>query len=611
MPKTAASAPPGAPANSAASGSAFRRGWLSLNFKFSAATGGLLLALLVIVSLVVNQELRNSLTREVGERASTVARNLAGKLVEPIVAPNGPDELPLLKSLKDSLEEAPPPAPADQDLLNRIVSDLKASFNPASEIKNEGIQQIIVTVFPLQAGAANQYYSWDATSGPSQDPDHKTVQLPQTSPPNPEAGDPFPTALVDGRQAYEILVPIASSTGGGDSAGLASAPGAAPGASAAESGTASAASVTPPASAALPSASGLSPAASAAGVSASAAALPGAAAAAAQGGDAGQGAKKLGEVRLYFRRDVIVDAVRVATTRLVAVMLVSFLAGLFLLWLVVRFLFRPVGHLVRGVNAVAAGDFGVQLAIRRHDELGDLVEAYNGMAKSLAEKEAVQEALAKYTSKDLVNQMLSDKAKLDLGGQKVHATILFSVVRGVHALSQTMAAEEYVALINEYLEVETDAIMRNAGSIDKFIGDEVMAVWLIPRESGDDKKREMAFQAVKAAIEVQQSVEKLNADRVRRGEQPFLVSIGINNGEVVSGNMGSSVKMDYTVLGSNVNLAARLGLIAAQGGQTILSESVHALVADRFKIDRLAPVQLKGIKEPVPLYWPRQILPRS
>ena len=81
MPKTAASAPPGAPANSAASGSAFRRGWLSLNFKFSAATGGLLLALLVIVSLVVNQELRNSLTREVGERASTVARNLAGKLV--------------------------------------------------------------------------------------------------------------------------------------------------------------------------------------------------------------------------------------------------------------------------------------------------------------------------------------------------------------------------------------------------------------------------------------------------------------------------------------------------------------------------------------------------
>ena len=80
----------------------------------------------------------------------------------------------------------------------------------------------------------------------------------------------------------------------------------------------------------------------------------------------------------------------------------------------------------------------------------------------------------------------------------------------------------------------------------------------------------------------------------------------INNGEVVSGNMGSSVKMDFTVLGGNVNLAARLGLVAAQGGQTIISHAVYSLVADRFKIDKLAPVQLKGIKEPVPLYWPRQ-----
>jgi class 3 adenylate cyclase len=109
-------------------------------------------------------------------------------------------------------------------------------------------------------------------------------------------------------------------------------------------------------------------------------------------------------------------------------------------------------------------------------------------------------------------------------------------------------------------------------------------------------------------VEVQQAIEKLNAERVARGDQPFLVSIGINNGDVVSGNMGSSVKMDYTVLGGSVNLAARLGLVAAQGGQTIISHSIYDQVADRFKIDKLAPMQLKGIKEPVPLYWPRKVL---
>ena len=165
-----------------------------------------------------------------------------------------------------------------------------------------------------------------------------------------------------------------------------------------------------------------------------------------------------------------------------------------------------------------------------------------------------------------------------------------------------------MGLINEYLEVETEAIMHNGGSIDKFIGDEVMAVWGLSGPDTPENRVKTAEQAVRAGVEVQAAIEKLNSDRVKRGEQPFLVSIGINNGEVVSGNMGSSVKMDYTVLGGNVNLAARLGLVAAQGGQTIISQSVFELVQAKFKIDRLAPMQLKGIKEPVPLYWPRKAL---
>jgi class 3 adenylate cyclase len=321
------------------------------------------------------------------------------------------------------------------------------------------------------------------------------------------------------------------------------------------------------------------------------------------------GVKQVGLVHLYLRQDIISDAVRTATTRMVAVMLLSLVLGVLGLWLVVRVLMGPIKHLVRGVNAVAKGDFGVQLAIRRGDELGDLVESYNGMARSLREKEAVQEALAKYTSKDLVNQMLSDKAQLELGGQRVFATILFSVVRGMHALSASMPAEEYVGLINEYLEVETEAIMRNGGSIDKFIGDEVMAVWGLGGTDSPAARIHAAEQAVKAGIEAQAAVEKLNSARVKRGEQPFLISIGINNGEVVSGNMGSSVKMDYTVLGGNVNLAARLGLVAAQAGQTIISQSVYQLVATKFRVDKLAPVPLKGIKDPVPLFWPRQALP--
>jgi class 3 adenylate cyclase len=314
--------------------------------------------------------------------------------------------------------------------------------------------------------------------------------------------------------------------------------------------------------------------------------------------------RMLGSIHLYMRRDVVTNAVRIATTRLVAIMLASLFLGVIALSILVRVLMRPIGHLVSGVNAVAAGDFSKEIKLNPNDELGELVDAYNGMAKSLREKEAVQEALAKYTSKDLVNQMLSDKGKLELGGQRVHATIFFSVVRGLAALAGSMEPEKFVGIMNEYLEIETDIIMRNGGSIDKFIGDEVMALWGL---KGEDVA-EQAYLCVKAGVEIQDAIVSHNAKREGRGEPVFECSAGINTGEVVSGNMGSSVKMDYTVLGGNVNLAARLGLVAAKGGQTIISHATYSQVAERFKIDKLAPMQLKGIKEPVPLYWPRKIV---
>jgi class 3 adenylate cyclase len=496
----------------------FKRGLFSINFKFGGITSLLLLSLLTLVTLIVNAQLRVDLSREVSERARTVARNIAAKAVELLVQK---DDLTLAVLLKDSVEDASvAAASAPGTGVGAFLSDLKASFSTRKEIKNEGVSRIVIIKLPTKddphpgvVDSGSVGASPDASSLPVSAPDARQEE-------------PFPVFKQDGKEVYDVRQPVLVNE------------------------------------------------------------------------------KPLGEVRLYLRKDVITDAVRVATTRLVAVMLLSLALGALGLTIVVRLLMRPVGHLVRGVNAVAAGNFNVHIGIKRDDELGDLVEAYNGMAKSLKEKEAIQEALAKYTSKDLVNQMLTDKSKLEMGGKRVHATIFFSVVRGMHALSQTMSAEDYVGLVNEFLEVKTDAVMRNGGSIDKFIGDEVMALWGL---NGEDPT-EMAFQATKAAVETQDAVAALNKVRIGRGEQPFLVSIGINNGEVVSGNMGSSVKMDYTVLGGNVNLAARLGLVAAQGGQSIISHSVYSLVADRFQIEKLAPMQLKGIKEPVPLYWPRKIV---
>ncbi|HXB97493.1 MAG TPA: adenylate/guanylate cyclase domain-containing protein [bacterium] len=521
--------PKSTPPAQAAAAAQFKRGVFSLNFKFSLFTGGMLAALLVLVTLMVSEQLQRELILEVAERGRAVATNLALKMGDAL---SRNDIVPIVQQTKGSLENSAPADTAELGLAAGILADLTRSMGGAMP-RNEGIERVVVVKYPGNddLDKRNVYFDEDSSG-------HSVLDQPDLVLPHSEqfSGEPFPVASMNGRQFYEITQPVTVVV---------------------ES----------------------------------------------------SGSKQVGEVHLYLRRDIISNAVRTATTRMVAVMLVSLLLGVLGLWVVVRMLMGPIKHLVRGVNAVAKGDFGVQLGIRRGDELGDLVDSYNGMARSLREKEAVQEALAKYTSKDLVNQMLSDKAQLELGGQRVFATILFSVVRGMHALSATMPAEEYVGLINEYLEVETEAIMRNGGSIDKFIGDEVMAVWGLGGTDSPAARVQAAVQAVKAGIEAQAAVEKLNAARVKRGEQPFLISIGINNGEVVSGNMGSSVKMDYTVLGGNVNLAARLGLVAAQAGQTIISQSVYELVAAKFRVDKLAPVPLKGIKDPVPLFWPRQALP--
>jgi class 3 adenylate cyclase len=513
-----ASAPATPPRKNRGKPKVFARGLLSITFKFSALTGALLLFLLVVVTLVVNSQLRTDLTREVAERGNSVARNIAGKSLEPVVQN---DDLIVVLLAKDSVEEGSHAAEARPGFVAQALADIKASFTTRASAKNEGIARVVIQ---KQEPKENRLRRVADSEYP--DPEGAPA-LPQSQP-DPAGLEPFPIFEQNGQKYYDITQPIVEPNTG----------------------------------------------------------------------------KAFGEVRLYLRRDVITDAVRVATTRMVMVMLISLMVGLLFLFLIVRMLLRPVGFLVKGVSAVASGNFNVHINLKRSDELGELVDAYNGMAKNLKEKEAIQEALAKYTSKDLVNQMLSDKAQLGIGGQKVFATVLFTVIEAMHALSTTMEAEKYVALLNEYLEVKTDAIMRNGGTIDKYIGDEVMAVWGL---NGGDPN-EMAYQATKAGVEIQEAVEKLNAERAARGEDGFLVSVGINNGNVVSGNMGSSVKMDHTLLGGAVNLAARLGLKAAHPGQTIISHAVYSMVADRFKIDKLAPMQLKGIKEPVPLYWPRKVL---
>ncbi len=168
-------------------------------------------------------------------------------------------------------------------------------------------------------------------------------------------------------------------------------------------------------------------------------------------------------------------------------------------------------------------------------------------------------------------------------------TVLFSDIRSFSAMTEKLGAAEVVKLLNIYLDLQARLIEKNNGIVDKFIGDQVMALFV------DDRQVE---RAVQAAIDIQRSVRDLNEQRHRRGELGLQVGCGLHIGYVILGHMGSQTRSDYTVIGDVVNLAARLCSVA-KPGQIIAPVELLPRLQGTFRTHRLLPVFVKGRQQPV------------
>jgi class 3 adenylate cyclase len=160
-------------------------------------------------------------------------------------------------------------------------------------------------------------------------------------------------------------------------------------------------------------------------------------------------------------------------------------------------------------------------------------------------------------------------------------------------MSEKMEPEEVVTILNEYLDLQAKIIKKNHGDIDKFVGDEVMAVF-----SGDEK----ADNAMACAIEIIDQIKKLNKNRDDTGLKSINVGIGLNLGNVIQGRMGSSDRMDNTCIGDAVNLAARLCSRAGSGAILASKDIVSKLTKDKFKLKKLDPITVKGKENPIEIY---------
>jgi class 3 adenylate cyclase/CHASE2 domain-containing sensor protein len=208
-----------------------------------------------------------------------------------------------------------------------------------------------------------------------------------------------------------------------------------------------------------------------------------------------------------------------------------------------------------------------------------------------ADKRIIREMFSKHVSPALVDHMLShdDPLKaLDLSGKREKVTVFYTDIRGFTAMSEKMTPEEIYGQLNEYFEEMCKIVFKHGGYVDKFIGDCLMAVFSAPDPRPDD-----AYEATLCALEQQEKILEMMTAWGAQDRQIFTVGMGLNTGEVVMGNLGSSDRLNYTVIGDNVNTAARLYNVA-KGGQIIISESTYNEVKDRFVVNELTPVAVKG-----------------
>jgi class 3 adenylate cyclase len=236
-----------------------------------------------------------------------------------------------------------------------------------------------------------------------------------------------------------------------------------------------------------------------------------------------------------------------------------------------------------------------------HDEVGELTRAFNEMGDSLAQKQRVQNAFGRYVNDYVLSQLLEGTEGEEQKGIEREVTILFADIRRFTRLSEGMKAPDVVALLNEVFQMASDRILEHGGTIDKFIGDSVMAYFGAPVPHSDHAQR-----AVNAAVDIIETIRERN----RRGRNhqlgtpevaPVEIGIGVHMGNVVVGNIGSDRRTDFTAVGDAVNVAHRLEKLA-RPAEILVSEAVQRRVRGAVQLRFEGERQLSGREEPVHVY---------
>jgi adenylate cyclase len=240
------------------------------------------------------------------------------------------------------------------------------------------------------------------------------------------------------------------------------------------------------------------------------------------------------------------------------------------------------------------------------DEDLDFLSAFAGIVAVAIENSELLERVRReavvlsnfqrYFAPELAGEIAAHEEEVQLGGAKCRVVVLFSDIRGFTALSERLSPEETASVLNEYFTAMVDIVFQHGGTLDKFMGDALMALWGAPLARPDDADRAMS-----AALAMQRRLRDLTPQWTARGRPRLEVGIGLSVGEVFAGNIGSARRLEYTVLGDAVNTASRL-CAEAGPGEILIAEPIRAALARPPAMAGLPPMQLKGKSQPVPVY---------
>ena len=309
--------------------------------------------------------------------------------------------------------------------------------------------------------------------------------------------------------------------------------------------------------------------------------------------------KKLPSISLGIiaqtKEDDVFAPVREIQYRNILIMFLFLCIAIVLVYFFAKRMAAPLKTLVEATNKVAEGEYNVLIEPGDKDEVGHLIHSFGGMVKGLGEREKIKDAFGRFVNKELAEQAMTGELKL--GGEEKNAAIFFSDLRGFTAMSEKMTPEEVVLLLNEYFTDMVNCILKTNGVVDKYIGDAIMAHWGALKTKGDPTEN-----AINAGLLMRKALIQFN--ELGKGKRPILkMGSGINTGKVISGQIGSSQRLEFTVIGDSVNLASRIeALNKPFATDLLISEYSYRIVKDIYKFAKMPPIKVKGKTDPLHIF---------